>query len=80
LQLPLFLVPSSHSSFPTAFLFINEEEEGLPTGYHPTLAPQVTAALGISSPTEARQDSSVRGTGSQADNRVGVFHKTTIVA
>lgn len=36
----------------------------IPLGYQPTLAPEVTPGLGTSSPTEARQDSSLRGTGS----------------
>jgi hypothetical protein len=41
--------------------FISEKDEVF-SGYQPTLTPQATARLGISSPNEARQDSWVRGT------------------
>jgi hypothetical protein len=37
---------------------------GVSPGYFPTLAHQVTAGLGASSPTEARQGCPVKGTGS----------------
>jgi hypothetical protein len=51
------------------------------SGYHPTLAHQVSAGLGTSSPTEARQGSPARGMGStdrQADNRFRDSHTLVV--
>jgi len=50
------------ASFLNPLSFTSEKGKG-PSGYQPTLASQVTAGLGTSSPTKARQDSPVRGTG-----------------
>ena len=52
-------------------LYLSEKGE-VPPEYQLTLTPQVTAGLVTSSPTEARQDSPVRGTDPQADNRVRI--------
>ena len=51
------------SQFPILLSFTFEKMEA-PPGYQPTQAPQVTVALGTSSPTEARQSRPVRVTGS----------------
>jgi hypothetical protein len=59
-QPPLLLVPTSHSLSPSP----SPQRRGSPQMCQPTLAHQVTAGLGTFSPTEARQGSPVKGTGS----------------
>jgi hypothetical protein len=68
--IPIATLLSSQSSPHTAIHSILPSsspllwEGGASVGYHPTLAQQVTAGLGTSSPTEARQGSLVREIGS----------------
>jgi hypothetical protein len=51
--------------------FFSEKESPFP-GYQPIPARQATATLGTSSPTEARQGSPVRGTGSTGRQQSGI--------
>lgn len=54
----------SSQSSPQMTLPLPLLEGGGSPGYQPTLAPQVTKGLGTFSPTETRQGSLIRGTGS----------------
>ena len=59
-------LPSPQGSFSHSSLcFIFENKRGSILGKQHTLTPQVTAGLGTSSPTEARQGHPVRETGSR---------------
>lgn len=60
----LFSIPSSPSPL--------RRKAPLPLGYQLSLAHQVIAGLGASSPTEARQDSLARGKNQKGSNRVRV--------